>query len=137
MKIGGRGDHLAELKNYVKEKGLQNNVEFLGFLSEEEKAELLGRAWIFITMAYKEGWGITVIEANAMGTPVIGSDVPGLRDSIIDNKTGLLVKLNDLNKLSEKITELIFDKEKLKQMSDEAKSWASNFTWENSARSLS
>ena len=133
FKIGGRGDHLENLKKYVEQKGLQKEVEFLGFLTEKEKAKLLGEARLFVTMALKEGWGITEIEANAMATPVIGSDVPGLRDSIINNKTGLLVKLNDPEVLADNIFELFYDKKRLKQMSGEAKIWASKFTWENSA----
>lgn len=133
FKIGGSGDHVPKLKEYVNQKGLQNNVDFIGYLSELEKAEEMAKSWLFITMALKEGWGITVIEANAAGTPVIGSKVPGLWDSIKDNVTGKLVELNDSEKLSDILVELLGDKAKLGQMSGEAQKWASNFTWDASA----
>ncbi len=117
LKIGGTGDHVPNLQKYVAQKKLNGNVEFLGYLSEKEKAKEMAKSWLFVTMALKEGWGITVIEANAAGTPVIGSNVPGLRDSIKDNV----------------LIELLSDKIKLNTMSVEAKRWASKFTWDASA----
>jgi len=80
-----------------------------------------------------EGWGIVVIEANAAGTPVIGSDVPGLRDSILNGKTGILSPLNNNKKLAENIINLINDPDKLQKMSIEAKKWSDNFTWDAAA----
>jgi len=131
--IGGKGDNISNLQEYVKTNGLSKYVEFTGFLTEEEKAELLARAWIFVTMAEKEGWGITVIEANAAGTPAIGSDVPGLRDSIKNGETGYLVPLNDSVKLAETIANLVHNREKLKEMSSNAVKWSKNFSWDKSA----
>ncbi|MCF8239908.1 MAG: glycosyltransferase family 4 protein [Melioribacteraceae bacterium] len=131
--IGGRGDHLPKLKEYVKQKGLDGNIKFLGYLTEEQKAEVMGKSWLFITMAIKEGWGITVIEANAMGTPVIGSDVPGLRDSIQNGVTGLLSELGNSKLLADRILNLFENKNQLDMLSKNAKEWSGKFTWENSA----
>ncbi|MBK7105692.1 MAG: glycosyltransferase family 4 protein [Ignavibacteriae bacterium] len=131
--IGGKGDDEENLKNYVSEKKLEKFVTFLGFLTEEEKAELLGNSWIFVTMAEKEGWGITVIEANAMKTPAIGSNVHGLRDSIKNNETGFLVKLGDTKKLSEKISEILRNKNELNRISENAYNWSKKFNWDKSA----
>jgi glycosyltransferase involved in cell wall biosynthesis len=134
LHIGGTGDNIDELKKRAEDKGVSDSVKFLGFLSEAEKAELLGRAWVFVTMAMKEGWGITVIEANAMSTPVIGSNVPGLQDSIRDGETGFLVEMTDNEKLVSKISELIKNTELRNQFSNNAKMWSENFTWEASAK---
>ncbi len=131
--IGGSGDHLENLKRYVAKLNLETHIEFKGYLSEEEKAKLLGQAWVFATMAEKEGWGITVIEANAMRTLAIGSDVPGLRDSIKNNETGFLVPLNDSKRLSEKIENLFLDKNELNKISEAAYNWSKQFSWDNSA----
>jgi len=133
LHIGGSGDNLEELKKHAQDKGVANSVKFVGFLSEEEKAKLLGRAWVFVTMAMKEGWGITVIEANAMNTPVVGSDVPGLRDSIQNGKTGYLVKIGNELELVSRISELIDDKEKREEFSSNAKEWSLKFSWQASA----
>jgi len=133
LKVGGTGDHVPNLQKYVEQKGLVKNVEFLGYLSEEEKAKEMAKSWLFVTMALKEGWGITVIEANAAGTPVIGSNVPGLRDSIKNDITGKLVNLNDSQKLTDVLVELLSDSSKLNEMSIEAKKWSFKFTWGASA----
>jgi glycosyltransferase involved in cell wall biosynthesis len=131
--IAGTGSDLNNLKKLTKKKGLQNWIEFSGYITESEKAKLLGSAWIFITTPFKEGWGITVIEANAMGTPAIGSDVPGLRDSIKNNETGILVSPDNPVKLAEEVYSLIMNKEKLKNLSEAAKNWSHQFNWDNSA----
>ena len=131
--IGGKGDYLDNLKAKVESLNLQKVVKFTGFLTEEEKASLLGRAWLFVTMAEKEGGGITVIEANAMSTPAIGSDVPGLRDSIKNGETGYLVPLNQPDKLAEKIKEIINDENELDRLNEKALNWSKNFSWDKSA----
>ena len=76
-----------------------------------------------------EGWGITTLEANACGTPVIASDVPGLRDSVKNTNTGYLVPYGETQELSDKIIELLRDQEKREQMSQESVRWAQNFNW--------
>jgi glycosyltransferase involved in cell wall biosynthesis len=133
LEIGGKGDHLDTLEAYARKKGIRDRVDFLGFIPEEDKPAVMGRAWLFVTMAQKEGWGITVIEANAAGTPVIGSDVPGLRDSIVDGKTGVLIPYGDSAALADTLIMLLNDRERIRTMSDEAKQWAQKYTWEASA----
>lgn len=132
--IGGKGDHLNKLQKKAAELNILKYVEFAGFLTEEEKAELLGKAWIFITMAEKEGWGITVIEANAMCTPAIGSDVPGLQDSIQHNETGYLVPLNNAKQLADKIKLLFTNKNERERLSINSFEWSKKFTWDKSAK---
>jgi len=87
--VGGEGEYLQEMKDYTKKENLKN-VFFLGKISEEKKKEIMQKSWIFINSSFKEGWGIVNIEANYFGTPVIGSNVGGIKDSVIDGKTGLL-----------------------------------------------
>jgi glycosyltransferase involved in cell wall biosynthesis len=69
-----------------------SDVVFTGRVSEEEKHRLMCAAWLLLHPALIEGWGIVIAEAAIRGTPAIGFDVPGLRDSVINGKTGLLVK---------------------------------------------
>ncbi len=133
LDIAGCGDHEETLKKYVADKNLSNKIIFHGRVSEEKKVELMGQAWLFVIMSMMEGWGIVVIEANAAGTPVIGSDVPGLRDSIVNGKTGILSPLNDNKKLAENIISLINDPDKLHKMSIDAKKWSDDFTWDAAA----
>ncbi|MGA2828221.1 MAG: glycosyltransferase family 4 protein [Streptosporangiaceae bacterium] len=65
-------------------------VTFTGRVSEQEKHRLLGSAWLLVHPALIEGWGIVVAEAAVRGTPTVGFDVPGLRDSVEHGRTGLL-----------------------------------------------
>jgi glycosyltransferase involved in cell wall biosynthesis len=67
-------------------------VVVTGRVSEEEKHRLLCSAWMLLHPAMIEGWGIVITEAAIRGTPGIGFDVPGLRDSVVDGETGLLVR---------------------------------------------
>jgi glycosyltransferase involved in cell wall biosynthesis len=68
------------------------DVIFTGRVSEEEKHRLLCSAWLLLHPALIEGWGIVITEAAIRGTPAIGFDVPGVRDSVVKGRTGLLVK---------------------------------------------
>ncbi|MEV4943526.1 glycosyltransferase family 4 protein [Streptomyces zaomyceticus] len=67
-------------------------VEFTGHVTEEEKHRLLCEAWLLLHPAAVEGWGLVVTEAGVRGTPTLGFDVPGLRDSVQDGVTGVLVR---------------------------------------------
>jgi len=66
-------------------------VEFTGRVSEDEKHRLMSAAWLLLHPARIEGWGIVVAEAAVRATPAIGFSVPGLRDSVIHDQTGMLV----------------------------------------------
>jgi len=70
--------------------------------------------------SYREGFGTVVIEAAAMGVPTIGTDIVGLRDAIVSESTGILVKLQDLNELVQAIEKLIIDREYCKNLGMEA-----------------
>ena len=67
-----------------------DGVEFTGFVSEAEKHRLMSEAWLLLHPASWEGWGLVITEAAVRGTPAVGFDVPGVRDAIVDNETGLL-----------------------------------------------
>lgn len=131
--IAGKGDDYLTLGRLVKDWHLESSVELLGEVSEEEKVKLLQQAWIFVTTSMKEGWGITVLEANACGTPAIAYDVPGLRDSIKDGETGLLVPSGDIEGLAQAITKLLTDAELRERLGGNALDWASSFDWDRSA----
>jgi glycosyltransferase involved in cell wall biosynthesis len=66
------------------------DVRFTGHVTEAEKHELLSAAWLLLHPSSVEGWGLVVSEAGARGTPTVGFDVPGLRDSVVDGQTGVL-----------------------------------------------
>ena len=98
-----------------------------------EKIKLYQKAWVFVNPSFMEGWGITTIEANACATPVVASNVPGLRDSVRNPHSGFLVPYGSINEFSTKIIELIKDDSLRAKMSIEGLSWAQQFDWQKSA----
>ncbi|HRN70414.1 MAG TPA: glycosyltransferase, partial [Candidatus Woesebacteria bacterium] len=131
--IAGEGEEKQNLQKYVQKLGLENTITFTGFLTEEEKVKLLQKAWVFVNPSIMEGWAITTIEANACGTPAVASNVPGLKDSINDPKTGFLVKYGNADMFAEKITQLMKSEKLRIKMSEEAQKWSEEFSWEESA----
>jgi len=95
--------------------------------------EQLNRSHVFLNASPKEGWGLTVVEANACGVPVVGSDVPGLRDSIQDGVTGFLVPYGNVDAFAEKTAALLKDEVLHERMSAAGLAWASTLTWERCA----
>jgi glycosyltransferase involved in cell wall biosynthesis len=67
-------------------------VTFAGRVNEEQKHRLLAAAWLLLHPAQIEGWGIVITEAALRGTPAVGFDVPGLRDSVEHGRTGMLAR---------------------------------------------
>ncbi len=134
--IAGRGDDQPRLTALRESLGLAEQVEFLGFVSEAEKLVLLRRSWIHLLTSVKEGWGISILEAAACGTPTIASDAPGLRDSVVDGQTGYLVPHGDVEVLSQRIEELLEDEEERLKLGDGARNFAEGFTWDASARAM-
>lgn len=131
--IAGIGEDLESMKEYTKENDLKN-VKFFGRVSEKEKSEIMQKAWIFVNPSFKEGWGIVNIEANYFGTPVLGSGVNGIKDSVINGKTGYLFKYGDYKELADKIVILTKNKKLLENLSKNAKKWSKNFDWDKKSR---
>jgi glycosyltransferase involved in cell wall biosynthesis len=70
-------------------------VDVRGRVGEAEKDDLLARAWVVLSAAHHEGWGMSVLEGAAFGTPSLAIDAPGIRDVLIDGVTGRLVFPSD------------------------------------------
>lgn len=133
--IVGKSDqkYLQQLKKEVDKLGLENKVKFWGYVSEKEKYRLLAKAHLMVNPSIREGWGLVVIEAASVGTPTVGYDVPGLRDSIQDNKTGILSNSNPYD-CSEAIISLISDRDKYNKIRNNCLKWGKEFSWDKSCK---
>jgi glycosyltransferase involved in cell wall biosynthesis len=133
LDIAGTGDHRAELERLAAELGQETAVTFHGFVSEAHKISLLRAAWANLFPSPKEGWGITVVEAAACGTPSLASDSPGLRDSVRHMETGYLVPHGDVSALAARMLELAANPELVARLGADARRFAERLTWERTA----
>ncbi len=131
--IVGEGDHRRKLEKLVAELGLVECVRFTGAVSHDEKVAYLNQMWVVANPSPKEGWGLTVIEANACGTPVVAANSPGLRDSVVNGQTGLLYPWGCIDSLTERIMWVLVDTPFRKRLERGARAWAKRFSWDDSA----
>lgn len=130
----GSGDYLDELKRVARAAGVERHVTFVGHKRGREKTERLQQASLLLYTSPKEGWGLSVIEANLCGTPAVASDSPGLRESVVDGRTGFLAPHGDVRVLADKIDCLLSDGDLYGRFSAAAIVWGREFTWERSTR---
>ena len=131
--IAGTGDYRPELERLVESLALSGRVEFLGFIGEAEKLDLLRRAWALAFASPKEGWGITNLEAAACATPVVASNSPGLRESVRDGETGFLVPHGDVAAMAARFEELAASPSLVATLGAQGRRFAETFTWERAA----
>jgi glycosyltransferase involved in cell wall biosynthesis len=131
--VGGKGEYEPELRRLAAELRVEDRVEFLGFVSEERKRELFRTVWANVFPSPKEGWGITNVEAAACGTPTVASDAPGLRESVLDGRTGLLVPHGSVEALADALAGLAAAPERVAELGRAALDFAQGFTWDRTA----
>lgn len=133
LRIGGKGEFEGALRRMAAQLRVADRVEFLGYVSEERKRELFRTSWANVLTSPKEGWGITNLEAAACGTPTVASDAPGLRESVLHGRTGVLVPHGDVPALAAALGRLAASPEEVERMGAEALRFARRFTWERTA----
>ena len=133
LEIAGTGDDRSRLQRIAALLGLQERVRFLGFVSEEEKLRLLRRAWAHVFPSPKEGWGIANVEAAACGTPAVASDSPGLRESVLNGETGIVVPHNDPEALANAMRRLSGDVELVGRLGRAGRAFAESLSWDRAA----
>jgi glycosyltransferase involved in cell wall biosynthesis len=134
LHIVGDGSCRAELEQRTADLGLGASVIFHGSLPGPVRDELLATAWMSINASAAEGWGLSVVEANALGVPVLAVRRPGLQDSIQDGETGWLVDdESELATAACQILEELTDPGVAAAWSERARDWAACFTWDEMA----
>jgi glycosyltransferase involved in cell wall biosynthesis len=121
--IAGDGPERAALEPLAGE-----GVEFLGGVSEPEKHRLMQQAWLLLHPAMHEGWGMVIGEAAAAGTPTLAFDVPGVRDAVRHDRTGVLVR--DEDAFVAAWERLAADGAERERLGREARAVARGATWE-------
>ncbi len=128
--IAGEGPSLQSLKALSHSLNLDDNVVFSGHLSREKLAELVNESWVNVHCSFSEGWGYSIIEAAASGTPTAAYRVPGVSESVVDRKTGLLADDGNVTALASAIKNVI---ENRQDFASRCRKYAQRYTWDNAA----
>lgn len=128
--IAGTGDDEEPLREYVRGLGVAG-VRFMGRVDELMKLRLMQEAWVFGMPSSIEGWGIVVIEANACGTPAVVYNVNGLREAVVDGKTGFIADSD--REFTGALIRILEDQALRHEMSSDAIEWAQTFSWKRTA----
>ena len=127
--IAGEGPERRTIQNIVDQYGLKGRVLLLGEISNEDRKLLYNASNIFIMPNITvpgdvEGFGIVTLEAGSCGLPVVASDIQGLRDAVIDGKTGYLVEERDVEGFVGRITDMNLTKDRIRKIVNSTFDWA-------------
>lgn len=136
LRVAGSGDEASALEALAASLDVSDAVSFPGYVPEEQKLDLLRSSWIHLLTSPKEGWGISNLEAAACGTPTVASDAPGLRESVVDGKTGLLVPHGDVPALAQAIRRIVAAPDLRARLARQARAFAETFSWDASTDAI-
>lgn len=134
LMVVGSGDYREKLEHLCAELQLGEDVEFPGFVTVDDKVERMRRSHVAVLPSLKEGWGLTNIEANSVGTTVVAANSPGLRDSVCDGETGFLYEYGNIEQLAEKLLAVLTDEPLRTKLEQGALKWAEKFDWDRAAQ---
>jgi glycosyltransferase involved in cell wall biosynthesis len=140
LAIVGNGDpdYQNELKQLSAKLNLTENIVFHEFgLGDSllQKVQIMQEAWVLVFPSTREGFGLVVAEANACGTTCIATNVPGLRETVRDNDTGILVARN-VDALAKAIMQVLSDNDFREKLSKRAFEWSTQFDWDRTAEKM-
>ncbi len=132
----GRGSDRERIERLSHELGIASRLRMPGFVDDDERDRWLADSRVCVCASEKEGWGLTVIEANAVGTPVVASDAPGLRDSVRHGETGWLAPTGDVEAFRAHIADLLVADERAETMGRRSEEWSRRFDWDVAATEM-
>lgn len=131
LRLVGEGEHLDQFKQLALKLGIQNSVDFTGPIRHSDVPKELSKFDVFVALSRSESFGVAVIEAGAAGKPVVVTDVGGLPEVVIANKTGIIVKNNNPLDAAKAIEKLLINYELRKFMGTNAQKYISNtYSWD-------
>jgi len=130
----GEKKYVEELKETMCSFSISTKVKFFGRVENAKKLELMRKAHILLHASVKEGWGLVVIEAASQATPSVVYNVSGLRDSVKNGRTGVVLNQNTGKEMANQTIKLFNDKKKYKVYQENALLWAKSLTWEKATK---
>jgi glycosyltransferase involved in cell wall biosynthesis len=134
--IVGDGDlnYVNQLKETMRSYSISTKIKFFGRVTDARKMYLLKRAHILLHASIKEGWGLVVIEAASQATPAIVYNVSGLKDSVKNGKTGIVLDENSGKEMASQAIKLFEDKKRYSVFQKNALFWAKSLNWEKATK---
>ena len=130
--IVGEGYRREQLEAQIHEAGADRYIQLPGRITDEEVIDLYRRAWVLTSASAREGWGMTVTEAAACGTPAVVTRIAGHSDAVAEGRSGLLAESPD--ELVDGLNRVIADSQLRSRLTDGALRHAEQFTWAATAR---
>lgn len=125
IELAGDGQLMLKYQSWVREHNLDDHIVFLCY--REDVPALITNADICVLVSEKEGLPRGIMEAAAVGRPMIATDVMGNRETLVDGKTGFLVPLNDAEALANRLEQLLCDPELRRQIGQQAQAYAREY----------
>lgn len=127
--IAGDGEIRDDLTRQARDRGIADDVRFVGQVIGQAKAWLLGNCQLFVQPSREEGLPLTVLEAMAAGRPIVGSDLPGIRQLVGANHCGLLTPVGSAQSLADAIARLAGDGPMRERLGQAGRLVAGNYAW--------
>ena len=135
LNVVGSGAWQPELEALVAKLQLTDSVSFLGFVDEDTKHTVLAQSWVVMMPSYKEGWGLTIIEAGLHGTPSVAfAQAGGPRESIQHGRTGALATTTE--EMVDDVRVLLGDAAIRNRLGAQARTYAAGFSWEATGKQV-
>jgi glycosyltransferase involved in cell wall biosynthesis len=135
--VVGSGDYISHYKKMTELMKISDKVIFTGYVPNEDLPMYYNESDVFVLPSYsrQEGFGMVLIEAQACGTPLVGSNIGGIPSIIHDGITGLLVPIKNSEKLAEAIAKILSDDElRTKLINSGYQNVRDNYTWQKSTQ---
>ena len=132
--LPGHQKMITEYKQMVKDMGIENHVEFMGY--RRDIAKLVAMCDVSVSASRREGLPVNLIEASAIGKPIVATRVRGNSDIVEDGVNGFLVELDDYEKMAEKLLKIYSDPQLAKKMGEEAVRLSKKYSIEEVNKSL-
>ena len=129
--IIGTGPELPQVKELVESSELKESVTFTGRIPDENLASIVSSSWLNLHTSQTEGWGYSILESSAAGTPTVAYSVPGVVDAIEDGVNGFKVRDNDMDAFVDAVLGILENPEPLWESSRRV---AEKYSWDDTAR---
>ena len=129
--IVGEGYERSAIEARIDRCGAGSWVDLVGRVGDDELVALYQRAWVLVSLSQREGWGMTITEAAACGTPAVASRIAGHADAVVDGVTGLLA--TGTEELVTRLDQVLSDEVLRSRLGRQAQAHAGRLTWEATA----